>query len=158
MKVSKISRKVVSCSTRSPLALVFGRALGFELDVEQLRTLPTVERVGLIRKGLRCFESQTCRRMGTGGLDGPCDSPGLRQTGDSLPLYIVSLAIFITSGNPSGSVHVPQAVFSRRSRQRCLTLWKRSGTLPLEYLRRVCGWSDSRREKMRCCARPPSCL
>ena len=32
-----------------------GRALGFELNVEQLRTLTTVERFSRIRKGLRCF-------------------------------------------------------------------------------------------------------
>ena len=35
-----------------------GRALGFELNVEQLRTLPAVERFGRIRKGLRCFLNQ----------------------------------------------------------------------------------------------------
>ena len=34
---------------------VSGWALGFELNVEQLRTLPAVERFGRIRKGLRCF-------------------------------------------------------------------------------------------------------
>ena len=32
-----------------------GRAIGFELHVEQLQTLPVVERCGRIRKGLRCF-------------------------------------------------------------------------------------------------------
>ena len=32
-----------------------GRAFGFELNFEQLRTLPTVERFGRIRRGLRCF-------------------------------------------------------------------------------------------------------
>ena len=31
------------------------RALGFELNIEQLRTLPTVESLGRIRKGFRCF-------------------------------------------------------------------------------------------------------
>ena len=32
-----------------------GWALGFDLDVEQFRTLPTTERFGRIREGLRCF-------------------------------------------------------------------------------------------------------
>ena len=61
-----------------------GGALGFELNVQRLRTLPTtVERVGRVRKGLRCFfESQTRSRMGTGGPDGPCSVPGPPQTRD----------------------------------------------------------------------------
>ena len=59
-----------------------GQELGFELNVERLRTLPTtVERVGRVRKGF-FFESQTCSRMGTGGPDGPCSVPGPPQTGD----------------------------------------------------------------------------
>ena len=44
-----------------------GRALGLELNVEQLRTLRTVERFGQIRKGLRC--SLTWVRVAGGELD-----------------------------------------------------------------------------------------
>ena len=43
------------------------RALGFELNVDQLRTLRTVERFGQIRKGLRC--SLTWVRVAGGELD-----------------------------------------------------------------------------------------
>ena len=35
--------------------LALGRALGFELNVEQIRTIPAVERFGCVRKGVRCF-------------------------------------------------------------------------------------------------------
>ena len=58
-----------------------GRALGFELDVEQLRTF------GRIRQGLRCFLNR--RRVagwGTGRPDGPCDLFGPPQT-ETLSLF-----------------------------------------------------------------------
>ena len=80
-----------------------GRALGFELNVEQLRTLPTVERSGRIRKRLRCFlVTQTCRWMGTGRPDGPCDFSGPPQTGDpvALPPSAHSLASFYHRREP----------------------------------------------------------
>ena len=64
-----------------------GRPLAFELNVEQLRTLPTVERSARIRKRFRCFlKSQTRRRMGTGAPDGPCNVSGPAQTGDPVAL------------------------------------------------------------------------
>ena len=43
-------------------------ALGFELNVEQFRALPSVEHVGRIRKGLRCFSKR--RRVAGWELEG----------------------------------------------------------------------------------------
>ena len=56
-----------------------GRALGIELNVEQLRTLPTVERFGLIRKGFRRFLNR--RRVAGWELEGLMGR-GPPQTGD----------------------------------------------------------------------------
>ena len=61
-----------------------GRALGFELDVELLRTLPTVECFGRIRKGPRRFEPQMFRRMGTLPLYISFHSQVLPPTGNPL--------------------------------------------------------------------------
>ena len=44
------------------------RALGFKLNVEQLRALPTVDRFGRIRKRLRCFVNR--RRVAGWELEG----------------------------------------------------------------------------------------
>ena len=54
-----------------------GRALGFELDVEQSRTFWSHP-----SRAPMFFESQTCRWMGTGRPDGPCDLFGPPQTED----------------------------------------------------------------------------
>ena len=82
----------------------FGRALGFELDVEQLRTLLTVERFGRICKGLRCFLK---RRHVAGweleGLMGHVTFLGFSAVSTG------SLASFTIDGNLSGSVHVPSS-------------------------------------------------
>ena len=45
-----------------------GRALGFEINVEELRTLTAVERFGRIRKGIRCFLKR--RRVAGWELEG----------------------------------------------------------------------------------------
>ena len=55
MKVSRISRKSRLILHEMSVSSGSGRAHGFELNVEQLRNLPAVERFGRIRKGLRCF-------------------------------------------------------------------------------------------------------
>ena len=54
-----------------------GRALGFEVNVEQLRTPATVERCGRIRKGLRCFVKRRVAGWELEGLTGHVSFLGL---------------------------------------------------------------------------------
>ena len=85
-----------------------GRALGIGLNVDQLRTLLSVERFGRIRKGLRCFLKR--RRVAGWELEGLMGHV-TPQTGDPvvLPLClpIRSQVFTIDGGTPPGSVHVP---------------------------------------------------
>ena len=86
MKVGRISRETVLLHEVS-VRCVSGPP-GFELNVEQLRTLPTVERFWSHRQRAPMLcESQTCRRLG-GGPHGPCDSPGPPRTGDPVALPV----------------------------------------------------------------------
>ena len=64
------------------------------------------------------LETWTCRWMGTGRPDGPCDFSGPPQTGDpvAFPLSTGSLAKFIIDGNLCGRVHVAS---SRRLWESC---------------------------------------
>ena len=85
-----------------------GRALGFELNVEKLRTLLPVERFGRLRKGLRCFFNR--RRVAAGGLDGPRYYFRPSQAGHpvALPLCLPFRSQFLSSsGDLSGPVLAP---------------------------------------------------
>ena len=85
-----------------------GRALGFEFNVEQLRTRPTVERFG-IRKGLRYFLKR--RRVAGRELEaGPSDfllRPSQTGAPLALPLSTASLADLTINENLLWPVPAP---------------------------------------------------
>ena len=139
-----------------------GRALGFELNVEQLQTLVTVECFGRIRNGLRCFLKHG--RVAWWELEGlvRCDFSGPPQIGDpvALPLCLPIRSQVLSSTGTSlhqctcrargfcrshdfDGVRLGQVVASRRCRQRCLSLRLRSSTKFLESLRCRYGGSNS---------------
>ena len=142
-----------------------GRAHGLELNVEQLCTLPTVERVEQICQGTSMrLETGACRGMGAGGLDGPRNvhtSSGKRPCRSSTA-PTDSLADFVTVASLSGPAPVPssrppqgscygfdrcrlsQTVAARRPRQRRLSFWIRRGKVLWQHLKRGRCWSGAR--------------
>ena len=68
MRVNRTTREIRLLLHEISVKSDSGQALGFELDVEQLRPLPTVERFGRIRKGLPCFLKR--RRVAGWELEG----------------------------------------------------------------------------------------
>ena len=77
-----------------------GRALGFELNVEQLITLPWSALAKSARTSM-LLEAGVCRRMGAGGLDGSRDVERPLQAGNlvALPLcrHLRSRIFFIVA-------------------------------------------------------------
>ena len=89
-----------------------GRPFRFELNVEQLRTLHTMERFWPDPQGTATvLEAGACRRMGAGGFDGPrnvqASSSGrpCRSSTASTDL----LADFIIVASVSGPAPVPSS-------------------------------------------------
>ena len=112
MKVGKISRKAVSCLTKSQFSSGSGRALGFELDVEQLRTFWSHP-----SRAPMFFLIADVSLDGELELsDGPCDPfLGLLRTGGPFRFSTVShrfaRKILPSTVNLSGSVLVPSSRF-----------------------------------------------